>query len=102
MDKILKFILYARKHPEKELHRRFRASAALNINRDFNWHYEESKCKWVKNLILTDAPIKEVKKSWKKYHKKVCFYDEFYYLARKLLKEGKKKDYKHKWIYDLL
>lgn len=42
-DTILKFILYARKHPEKKLHLQFTAYKALNCNQDFNWVFEEKK-----------------------------------------------------------
>lgn len=101
MDDILKFILYARKHPEKELHRRFKATRALGMNKDYDWSYEEHKSDWVQLLCTTEAPTREVKKAWKKYHKKMCFYDAFYNLARQILKDGKRKDYKPSWT-DLL
>ncbi len=93
MDSILKFILYARKHPEKKLHNRFTASHALNANADFDWWHESQKSDIVQKLCTIEGTRKQVICTWKYYKEKICYYDEFYALARRLLKEGRQKDY---------
>lgn len=97
MDSILKFILYARKFPEKQLHSRYNASNALGCNSDFDWMFEDQKSNIVQKLCIVEATRKQVVKAWKHYKKKICYYPEFYTLARQLLKDGKKKDYKPSW-----
>lgn len=97
MDAILKFILYARKHPEKELHNRYKATQALGLNGDFDWGYEYQKSYVVQQLCTIKTTKKKIVATWKHYKKELCYYPEFYDLARRLLKEGKKKDYKPHW-----
>lgn len=98
-DSIYKFILFARKHPEKELHLRFRATAALGANMDFDWAYEGQKAEVVQKLCTVDATPKVVKNTWRHYKNQLCYYHEFFALAKRLLREGKKKDYKMSWVY---
>lgn len=101
MDSILKFILYARKHPDKQLHYRFKASHALGKNRDFDWVYEDRKSNVVQQLCTVDMSKKSVIKAWKFYKRKLCYYPEFFGWARYLFKDAKRKDYKPS-ILDLL
>lgn len=102
MDSILKFIFYARKHPEKELHNRYNEFKILNSNSDFDWHYEGAKSEVVQKLCTVEATKKQIVNTWKHYKKELCYYPEFYSYARYLLKEGKKKDYKSSWTDILL
>ena len=94
MDSILKFILYARKHPEKELHNRYFVTRVLNIDKDFDWVHEESKCDIVRQLCTIKGTTKQVKATWKYYKNKVCYYSEFFAYAASLLREGKRRNYK--------
>ena len=90
MDAILKFVLYTRKHPEKKLHTQFTAFNALNINRDFDWAHEESKAEYIRFLCTVDAPRRQVVKTFKRCKRQLCLYNEFYYLARRLIKDAKR------------
>ena len=96
-DWIWKFICFARKHPEKQLHYRFKSTKALNPDSDFDWYHEDQKAHVVFQLCTITATPKLIKNTWKHYKKTLCFYPEFYELARRLLTEGKKKDYKPHW-----
>lgn len=51
-------------------------------------------------LCEEPATKKEIIKEWKYYKNKYTYYNEFYYLAKELLKKGKKKNYETS-IYDL-
>ncbi len=103
-DSILRFIFYARKHPEKQLHSRFEAIRALGANRDFDWIYEDRKSEVVQKLCTVEASAKMVKRTWRHYKKVLCYYPEFYELARQLLKEAKSSkkkrqdDDKYDWV----
>lgn len=98
-DSIYKFIIFAQKHPEKELHLRFRATEALGANMDFDWFYEDQKTKLVQELCTINERPKIIKKIWRHYKKEYCYYPEFYALAKRLLKQGKKRGYKMSWVY---
>ena len=100
-DSIYKFILFAREHPEKKLHVRFTATAALGANRDFDWAYEGQKATVVQKLCTVEATPQLIKNTWLHYKKQLCYYHAFYVLAKSLLKQGKNKDYKFHWT-DLL
>ena len=86
-------ILIARKHPKKHFYKEFDAYRILNINSDFDWFHENSKCDWVRRFItdFPDATKKQIKYTFNYHIDKVCFYEEFLDKAKSIIKMYKKR-----------
>lgn len=89
---LLKFIKIARKNMPNTLYKKFDAFNILPNYQDWNWNYEDSKCEWIIRYIEFPKgyPFKWIKKDFKKYINKMCYYDEFIDKAKQLIKEYKK------------
>lgn len=97
---VLKFIKIARKNPNNKLYLNFNAFKILANNKDWNWDYECSKCDWIINYIELPKAVrfKTIKKHFKEYINKVCFYDEFFNKAKYLIKRYKQGCYENGWM----
>lgn len=62
----------------------------LNLNSDFDWHYEQSKINFIKELIEArhDYTIRSIKAAYRKQMKETPYlwYDEFRSRARYILR----------------
>ncbi len=69
---------------------RFDAFRILNINRDFNWPYEQSKCKMIWELVEARKEYnhKSILRAYKEQMKKTPYlwYDEFEEQAKSILR----------------
>ena len=69
---------------------RFNAYRILNINRDFNWSYEQSKCKMIWEMVEARKEYnhKSILRAYKEQMKKTPYlwYDEFEEQAKSILR----------------
>ena len=70
--------------------KRFSAFKILNINRDFDWHHEQSKCNMIYELVEARKEYnhKSILVAYKEQMKKTPYlwYDEFENMAKRIIK----------------
>lgn len=99
--RILRMIRLARKYPKLDYYKRFKSIYILDQNKDWDWRYEENKCKWAIGAIEINDPgiprnklNRMVMSDAAKLIGRVCFYEEFAEAAddiyRKYLKHDRK------------
>lgn len=67
---------------------RFNARRILNLNRDFDWQYEQSKCDYIHHLIKerNNYSRKTILKAYKRNVRSYWFYEEYEIVAKVILK----------------
>ena len=98
-DKVYKMLKKALKNENvaQEVLERFHAINILNINRDWDWGYEEAKCSWVNELVQarTAYTHRSIRSAYKQQMKKTPYYwyDEFNDMALNIIKSSRKRKY---------